>query len=77
LEANGVGCEIVHRLETEALGTGNGTSSAISASMVRNCIRENRLEDIKQIVPQTTYDFFKSDRGQTLIELIKQHRGRH
>lgn len=77
LEANGVGCEIVHRLETEALGIGNGASSAISASMVRTCIRENRLEDIKQIVPQTTYDFFKSDRGQTLIELIKQHRGRH
>lgn len=69
LQANGVGCEIIPRLEVG--------SEAISASMVRACIRDNRLEDIKTIVPKTTYDFFKSERGQALIEKMKHHIGRH
>jgi [citrate (pro-3S)-lyase] ligase len=69
LQANGVGCEIIPRLEVG--------SEAISASMVRACIRDNRLEDIKTIVPKTTYDFFKSERGQELIEKMKHHIGRH
>lgn len=77
LEANGVGCEIVHRLETGGLNGHNSETGAISASMVRACIRDNRLEDIKALVPQTTYDFFKSERGQAVIEKIKHHTGRH
>lgn len=80
LEANGVGCEIIHRLEADpesGLTLGEDHCSAISASMVRTCIRENRLEAIKAIVPPTTYDFFKSERGQVIIEKIKHHYGRH
>lgn len=83
LESNGVACEIVARKETdrssngsEALEGGN-TPVPISASMVRQFIRENRLEAIKDIVPPTTYDYFKSEAGQELIDKIKGHSGRH
>lgn len=82
LEQNGIACEVVVRKETdgssigEALEGGN-TPVPISASMVRQFIRENRLEAIKDIVPPTTYDYFKSEAGQELIDKIKGHSGRH
>lgn len=77
LENRGVACEIVHRKETASHLTGSDQAAAISASMVRNAIKNNQLEDIRQIVPETTFDFFKSTRGQALIEKIKLHSGRH
>lgn len=76
LESNGVGCEIIPRLELSG-SEGLGESKAISASMVRACIRENRLEDIEKIVPKTTFEFFKSEAGQEVIEKMKNHYGRH
>lgn len=83
LELNGIVCEIVPRKETEKpLTDGNVMTDGnipvpISASMVRQWIRENRLEEIRAIVPETTYDYFKSEAGQGLIEKIKGHSGRH
>ncbi len=83
LESNGIVCEIVPRKETEkpsndenVMADGN-TLVPISASMVRQWIRENKLEEIRAIVPETTYDYFKSEAGQELIEKIKGHSGRH
>lgn len=76
LESRGVACEIIPRLELKD-SQGQGQGSAISASMVRACIRENRLEAIAHIVPKTTFDFFMSEAGQKVIEKMKNHYGRH
>lgn len=69
LEREGIECIIVPRLEL------NG--KAISASRVRECIREDRMEEIKGLVPRTTYDYFKSKEAETLIQKIKDNRERH
>lgn len=77
LEANGIACEVVPRKETEAPEDSMIPKGAISASMVRQCIRENKLEEIRWIVPETTYEYFDSEEGQRLIEIMKNHHGRH
>lgn len=83
LEARGVRCEIVPRLDHEAISKMLGTQGqaaapqAISASAVRKLIREDQLEAIKAIVPKTTYDFFSSEAGKSVIEGIKARTGRH
>lgn len=83
LEARGIACNIVPRLDHEAianmldLDSTQVGSQAISASAVRKLIRDNKLEAIKTIVPKTTYDFFSSEAGKSVIEAIKARTGRH
>lgn len=83
LEARGIACNIVPRLDHEAISQMLETDSsptaaqAISASAVRKLIREDKLEAIKAIVPKTTYDFFSSEAGKAVIEGIKARTGRH
>ena len=52
---------------------------AISASRVRTLIRENKLEDIRELVPASTYDFLVSDdpRAQSIIRRIQNSQTRH
>ncbi|WP_197073456.1 [citrate (pro-3S)-lyase] ligase [Clostridium polynesiense] len=69
LEERGIECIIIPRF----LKYGE----AVSASRVRRYIRENNLESIKDLVPYTTYDYFKSREGKALIEKIKKNHGRH
>lgn len=69
LEDDGVECRVIPRIEH------NG--QAISASRVRACIKEGRIEEIKGLVPATTYDYFRSKEAEELIHKIKKNTGRH
>lgn len=44
----------------------------ISASRVRELIRDGRLEDIRPLVPETTYAYFFTERGAETIRRIRE-----
>lgn len=44
----------------------------ISASMVRSLLKEGRIEEVKNLVPKTTYDFLMTQEGKEIIEKIKR-----
>lgn len=69
LEAAGIECKVIPRLELEG--------KAISASLVRECIKNDEIEKIKELVPRTTYEYFKSDEARMLANKIKINSGRH
>lgn len=69
LEKQGIQCNIIPRRRE--------SGTAISASKVRQFIREDRLEEIKKLVPITTYNYFKSEDAKALIERIKKNYTRH
>lgn len=45
---------------------------AVSASAVRRAIRDGRMEEMRAMVPQTTWDFFQSTQGQAVAETIRR-----
>lgn len=63
LDACGVECIIVPRKT-------DGTA-AISASKVRKAIQEDRLSEIRDVVPASTYEFFLSEQAAPVIQAIK------
>ncbi len=65
----GIDFQIIERKEYQG--------KAISASFVRELIRENRIDEIKNIVPQATYEFLLSDDAKPIIEEIKKTKRRH
>ncbi|MEG1870834.1 MAG: [citrate (pro-3S)-lyase] ligase [Peptostreptococcaceae bacterium] len=69
LEKQGIECKVIPRLQI------NG--EVVSASKVRECIREDRLSCIKELVPLTTYEYFKSVDAIDLVKKIKKKCGRH
>lgn len=50
---------------------------AISASKVREMIRNNRLDDVKALVPETTFEYLKSPEAGYIISNIMQNTSRH
>ncbi len=50
---------------------------AISASTVRDLIRNKNFDEIKKIVPEATYNFLLSDDAKTIIEEIQHTTRRH
>jgi len=52
-------------------------NTAVSASIVRACLVEEDYEQVKQMVPQTTYELLLSDIGQSIIAAIKTRTCRH
>jgi len=53
-------------------------SHVVSASLVRKLIKTNKLENIKKYVPLATYEYLTSDKGQDIINKIKESKlGRH
>ena len=66
LPENGINCVVVKR--KEILG-GNGV---ISASEVRKKIKDGKIEDIKNMVPDCTYKFFSSEEGKNIVDKIKK-----
>ncbi|MBR0186137.1 MAG: [Synergistaceae bacterium] len=63
LPEHGIRCVIVPR-KTEG-------GEVISASNVRQAVKENRLEDIRGLVPESTYDFFASPEAENVIAKIR------
>lgn len=59
----GVACHIIPRKEADG--------KAISASTVRSCIHDGRLEDIRGLVPETTYRYFASPEAAPVIGRIR------
>lgn len=58
-------------VEVEIVERIMASNDAISASSVRRLIKENNLEAVSKIVPESTYDFLISDEGKGIIEKIK------
>jgi len=53
-------------------------SLIVSASFIRKLIKENKLEEIKKFVPQATYEYLVSDKGQIIVKKIQETKlGRH
>ena len=51
---------------------------AISASLVRQLIKADKIEKIKDYVPQATYDYLTSEKGRKIVEEIQNKKlGRH
>ncbi|MCX7904561.1 MAG: [citrate (pro-3S)-lyase] ligase [Caloramator sp.] len=50
---------------------------AVSASFVRNLIRQGRIEDTKKYVPESTYEFLISNEAKEIIEKIKRSDSPH
>lgn len=59
----GVEVEVIERCQIE--------NKAISASRVRELLKEGRLEEVRELVPITTYEFLKSSLGKDIIEKLK------
>ena len=59
----GVACHIIPRKEADG--------KAISASTVRSCIHDGRLEEIRGLVPETTYRYFTSPEAAPVIGRIQ------
>jgi len=49
----------------------------ISASKVREFLRNDKLEEVKNFVPPATYEFLKSESALPVILKLKQKSGRH
>lgn len=64
MEAVGVECIIVPRKEEQG--------AAISASKVRQLIQQGKIEDIRSVVPESTYAYFISEEAEPVIRRIQK-----
>ena len=64
LESSGMECHIIPRKEWNGI--------AISASDVRLAVKENRLEQLKELVPAATYAYFTSPEAEPVIRRIRE-----
>lgn len=60
----GVDCRVVPRLERDG--------APVSASTVRQAIHDGRLEDIRPLVPETTWRYFCSQEAEPVIAAIQK-----
>lgn len=60
----GIACVVVPRKETDG--------APISASKVRQLLHDGQIADTRALVPQSTYDYFFTDRGRAVIENIRK-----
>lgn len=60
----GIECRVVPRLERDG--------QSVSASTVRQAIHDGRLEDIRPLVPETTWRYFSSPEAQPVIDAIRR-----
>ncbi len=64
LESNDIEVKIIKRKELD--------NKPISASYVRNLIKNNRIDQAYKLLPQSTIDYLKEDEGKRIIEKIKR-----
>ena len=65
----GITVDEIPRLEADG--------TAVSASAVRQCIRDGRMDELVRLVPRTTLDFLLSPDNSDLIERIRRSISRH
>jgi len=65
----GILVEEIPRLEADG--------TAVSASAVRQYIRDDRMDDLEKLVPRTTFDFLVSREASGLVEKIRSSMSRH
>jgi len=71
------GVEVIE-VERKATGTGkSGLPAYISASKVRQAIREDHLMDVLDFLPDSTREFLLSDDSLVIRQKIKSGKGRH
>ena len=63
LPENNIECVVVPRKKY--------SDKVISASTVRKIIKDGNLEDLKNLVPETTYNYFSSDEAKPVIDKIR------
>ena len=61
-----VECRVIPRLERDR--------QPVSASTVRKAIHNGRLEDIRSLVPETTWNYFNSPQARPVIEVIRREK---
>jgi [citrate (pro-3S)-lyase] ligase len=73
----GFGVDVIE-VERKAIGTDiNGLPDYISASKVRQAIKEDRLMDVLDFLPDSTREFLLSDDSLVVRHSIKSGHGRH
>lgn len=73
----GYGVEVTE-VERKALGNKpDSTPNYISASKVRQAIREDRLNEVLDFLPESTRDFLMSDDSLAIRQKIRSGKGRH
>ncbi|WP_315118704.1 [citrate (pro-3S)-lyase] ligase [uncultured Clostridium sp.] len=65
----GMDLEIIERKEYEG--------SFISASKVRNYIKEGKIEVAKNMIPEVTWNFLNTEKGKEIVEKIKNSNSPH
>ena len=63
LPENNIECVVVPRKKY--------SDNIIIASTVRQIIKNGNLEDLKNLVPETTYNYFLSDKAKAIIDKIR------
>lgn len=72
-----VGVEVVE-IQRKSVGEDDKqTPNIISASKIREAIKNDELDNFKEFLPQTTIDFLQSDKAVMIKEKIKKGTGRH
>jgi [citrate (pro-3S)-lyase] ligase len=61
----GIEVTIIPRLEREG--------KAVSASTVRQCLREDRWEEVQALVPESTYEFLRSQEAIPILERLRKN----
>ncbi len=69
LPPRGIAVEVLPRLEVGG--------AAVSASTVRRLIREGRLGDIRNLVPESTWSYLSSPEARDVLERVAAAEGRH
>jgi [citrate (pro-3S)-lyase] ligase len=69
LPPRGIKVKVMPRLEVDG--------TAVSASLVRELIRQDNWTEIRRLVPETTYNYLRSQQAAAVIESIKQSQSRH
>lgn len=66
-----------HGMELIQIKRREYNGSFISASKVRELIKNNDLEEVKNVVPQVTWEFLNSEKGKEIMEKIKESNSPH
>ena len=59
-----------YNVEVKLINRKEVESDAISASRVRNLLKEGNFEGVKNLVPKTTLDFLLSEEGEKVISRL-------